>query len=330
LNGNELELIKIPIITPNSHFGYLFAWEYEKSINKLDLSTLKWASTIAALDILNTRSITNVELKYKNELLYDILKGKLNNKQTIINRGENMGMELDKGFSVVVFELKELISKKFKTKGLLNENIQKTYLESAKRVINEDIIMGDLGTYLIALYPNDKKDKEVIEDFAQKVLNVIDKEDRGAVTVGVGNFKEDIINLHESYSQAKRTINVASKLNKEDQIYFFEDLGVYKLLYKIDQEEKNSFLENSIIPLLKYDRAHNTELLKTLKAFFEENGNLTNVAKKIYIHYNTVHYRLKRIEKITGLSLDNPDDKLNLEIALKMLNFTDILGGENV
>ena len=330
LNGHELELIKIPIITPNSHFGYLFAWEYEKSINKLDLSTLKWASTIAALDILNTRSITNVELKYKNELLYDILKGKLNNKQTIINRGENMGMELDKGFSVVVFELKELISKKFKTKGLLNENIQKNYLESAKRVINEDIIMGDLGTYLIALYPNEEKDKEAIEDFSQKVLNVIDKEDRDAVTVGVGNFKEDIINLHESYSQAKRTINVASKLNKEDQIYFFEDLGVYKLLYKIDQEEKNSFLENSIIPLLKYDRAHNTELLKTLKAFFEENGNLTNVAKKIYIHYNTVHYRLKRIEKITGLSLDNPDDKLNLEIALKMLNFTDILGGENV
>ncbi len=329
LNGKELDLIKIPIITPNSHFGYLFAWEYGKSANKLDLSTLKWASTIAALDILNTRSLTNVELKYKNELIYDILKGKLNNKQTIVNRGQNMGMQLDKGFSVVVFELKDLINKKFTNKGLLNENLQKAYLESAKRIVDEDIIMGDLGTYLITLYPDQEKDKEAIEEFAQKVLNVIDKEDRELVTVGVGNHKNDIINLYESYSQAKRTINVASKLNKEDQVFFFDDLGVYKLLYKIDKEEKNSFLENSIIPLLKYDKAHNTELLKTLKAYFEENGNLTNVAKKIYIHYNTVHYRLKRIEKITGLSLENPDDKLNLEIALKMLNFTDILGGEN-
>jgi len=329
LNEKEMNLIKIPIITPNNHFGYLFAWEYDKNINKLDLSTLKWASTIAALDILNTRALTNVELKYKNELIYDILKGKLNNKQTIVNRGQNMGMELDNGFSVVVFELKELISKHFKNKGILNENLQKTYLESAKRLVDDDIIMGDLGTYLIALYPGEEKNKDEIEEFAQRVLNVIDKKDRDLVTIGVGNYKEDIINLYESYSQAKRTINVASKLDKEDQIYFFEDLGVYKLLYKIDTEEKNSFLENSIIPLLKYDRAHNTELLKTLKAFFEENGNLTNVAKKIYIHYNTVHYRLKRIEKITGLSLENPDDKLNLEIALKMLNFTDILGGEN-
>ncbi|MGM0445024.1 MAG: PucR family transcriptional regulator [Bacillota bacterium] len=328
LNDKKIKLIKIPIITPNSHFGYLFAWEYDKSINNLDISTLKWASTIAALDILNKRSITNVELKYKNELLYDILKGKLNNKQTIVNRGKNMSMNLDKGFSVVVFELKNLISKHFKNKGLLNENIQKTYLESAKRLINEDVIMGDLGTYLIALYPDNDKDN--INKFASKIINMIDSDDRNLVTVGVGKYKEDIISLNESYSQAKRTIVVASKLNNDKQIFFFEDLGVYKLLYRIDKEEKNSFLENSIIPLLKYDKAHNTELLKTLKAFFKENGNLTNVAKKIYIHYNTVHYRLKRIEKITGLSLENPDDKLNLEIALKMLNFTDILGGEDV
>lgn len=330
LTDKNVDLIKIPIITPNSHFGYLFAWEYEKTINKLDISTLKWASTIAALDILNKRSIANVELKYKNELLYDILKGKLNNKQTIINRGKNMGMDLDKQFYVVVFELKELISKHFKNKGLLNENIQKNYLESAKRIIDDDIIMGDLGTYLIALCPTEEKDKEAIKSFSDKVLNVIDQDDRDLVDVGVGNFQEDIINLNESYSQAKRAINVANKLKKDKQIYFFEELGVYKLLYKINTEEKNSFLENSIIPLLNYDKAHNTELLKTLRAFFEENGNLTNVAKKIYIHYNTVHYRLQRIEKITGLSLDNPDDKLNLEIALKMLNFSDILGGEHV
>ncbi|MFO7815080.1 MAG: PucR family transcriptional regulator ligand-binding domain-containing protein [Halanaerobiales bacterium] len=329
LSEKNIDLIKIPIITPNSHFGYLFAWEYGKSINKLDISTLKWASTIAALDILNKRSIANVELKYKNELLYDILKGKLNNKQTIVNRGENMGMDLDKGFYVVVFELKELISKHFKNKGLLNENIQKTYLESAKRIIDDDIIMGDLGTYLIALCPGEEENKDAVKKLADKVINVIDQNDRKLVNVGVGNFKEDIINLDESYSQAKRAINVANKLNKDSQVYFFEELGVYKLLYQIDKDEKNSFLENSIIPLLNYDKAHNTELLKTLRAFFEENGNLTNVAKKIYIHYNTVHYRLQRIEKITGLSLDNPDDKLNLEIALKMLNFTDILGGEN-
>ncbi|MCF8008721.1 MAG: PucR family transcriptional regulator ligand-binding domain-containing protein [Halanaerobiales bacterium] len=328
INNKEVNLIKIPIITPNSHFGFLFAWEFDNKINKLDLSTLKWASTIAALDILNKRSVSNVELKYKNELIYDILKGKLNNKQTIINRSKNMGMDLNNGFSVLVFELKELISKQFKDKGLLNENIQKTYLESAQRVINQEIIMGDLGTYLIALYP-EYEDKNEIIDFSKKILNVIDQNDRDLVTVGIGNYQEDIINLHESYSQAKRTINVAKKLNKSEQIFFFENLGVYKLLYKIDSDEKNNFLENTIIPLLKYDKAHNTELLKTLKAFFEENGNLTNVAKKIYIHYNTVHYRLTRIEKITGLSLDNPDDKLNLEIALKMLNFTDVIGAEN-
>ncbi|MBS3810294.1 MAG: PucR family transcriptional regulator ligand-binding domain-containing protein [Halanaerobiales bacterium] len=328
LNKREINLIKIPIITPNNHFGYLFSWEYKKMINKLDLSTLKWASTIAALDILNKRTITNVEFKYRNELLYDILKGKFNHKQTILTRGNNMGLDLDKGFSVIVFELKDLISDHFKKKGLLNENLQKTYLETAERVINDDIIMGDLGTYLIALYPEGREEKEDMNAFINKVMGIIEERNKDLVKIGIGNYQKDIINLHKSYSQAKRTIQVAKKLDKHNQIYFFGDLGVYKLLYQIDQKEKNSFLKKTIDPLLKYDRTHNTELLKTLKAYFKENGNLSNVAKKIYIHYNTVHYRLKRIEKITGLNLDNPEDKLNLEIALKMLNFT-ATKGEN-
>lgn len=329
-NNKKINLLKMPIITPDNHFGYLFVWEYDKKVNKLDLSTLKWASTIAALDILNKRSKENVELKYKNELLYDILKGKFNDKQTIINRGSNMGLKFDQGFSVLVFELKDLISKHFKDKGLLNENFQKTYLESAKRVLGQNIIMGDLGTYLIALYPGESQIREDIERFAEKILKVIDQNDRKLITVGVGNHQKDVTSLHESYSQAKRTIQVANKLNKDDRIHFFNNLGVYKLLYKIDENEKNIFLENSIVPLIKYDKAHNTELLKTLKAYFAENGNLTNVAKKVYIHYNTVHYRLKRIENITGLSLEDPDDKLNLEIALKMLNFTNLLGEGDV
>lgn len=327
-NNQRTNLFKMPIITPDNHFGYLFTWEYDKKINKLDLSALKWASTIAALDILNRRLRVDAEIKYKNELLYDILKENINDKQTIINRGSNMGLNLDQGFSVILFELKDLISKYFKDEDFLNEDLQKKYLQSAKKILDQNIIMGDLGTYLIALYPDKKQIQEDIKEFIEKILKMIDKSDRRLIKVGVGNYKEDIISLHESYCQAKRTIQVANRLNKKKQIYFFNELGVYKLLYKIDDNEKNSFLVNSIIPLLKYDKAHNTELLKTLKAYFAENGNLTKVAKKIYIHYNTVHYRLKRIENITGLSLDDPDDRLNLEIALKILNFTDLFSEE--
>ncbi len=61
-----------------------------------------------------------------------------------------------------------------------------------------------------------------------------------------------------------------------------------------------------------------TELVKTLKAYFEYNGNLTRMSEKLYTHYNTILYRINRINEITGMNLDDPNDRLNLEIALKI------------
>lgn len=83
-------------------------------------------------------------------------------------------------------------------------------------------------------------------------------------------------------------------------------------------EELEDFYATTLKPLVDYDNKKSTELVKTLEAYFMFNGNLTRMSEHLYTHYNTILYRINRINEITGMSLDDSNDRLNLEIALKI------------
>jgi purine catabolism regulator len=72
-------------------------------------------------------------------------------------------------------------------------------------------------------------------------------------------------------------------------------------------------------PLLEYDREHDSELVKTLRVFLEQNQNLARTAKALFIHYNTMRYRLERIREMLGEPLEQPQQRLSIEVALQLL-----------
>ncbi len=97
----------------------------------------------------------------------------------------------------------------------------------------------------------------------------------------------------------------------------WEYLKYYARIFLVDELEDfyNSTLKP---PLSDYDEKKSTELVRTLEAYFEYNGNLTRMSEQLYTHYNTILYRINRINEITDMNLDDPNDRLNLEIALKI------------
>lgn len=327
LEGKKVRQIVMPIKALNNVLGYLYTWEVLSGINKIDLSTLKWACTIAALNILNKSSISQVERRYKNEFLYDVLKGNIKEKDTLQQRAQMMGWSFDAGYHVILFDLKELINKHLKASQTMNQNLQKKLVDVINHSKNPRVVCGDLGTFVVVLYPlQDGKEDNVREDirkFVRRVISIFPEVDRSLIKIGVGEYVRDIMDVNQSYIQAKRTLNIINKIKPEDlNLYFYDELGIYKLFYDLKNTDVDLFLQETIYKLLRYDRQHNTDLIRTLEAYFEENGNLSNIAKKLYIHYNTALYRLQRIEKITGFSLSNAHDRLNLEVALRILQMS--------
>jgi purine catabolism regulator len=93
------------------------------------------------------------------------------------------------------------------------------------------------------------------------------------------------------------------------------------MLFQEINKDGVDFITSIVKPLIEYDEKKDSNLLETLEAYFNCNGNIKQVSQKMYIHYNTAIYRIDQIQKLLNVDLNNPDDRLNVEIALKLRNY---------
>ncbi|GFN23690.1 helix-turn-helix domain-containing protein [Thermanaeromonas sp. C210] len=86
---------------------------------------------------------------------------------------------------------------------------------------------------------------------------------------------------------------------------------------KVNQEDIRD-IKNILGPLLEYDKSKGSNLMETLVEYFRCGNNIKQMAKKLYIHYNTAIYRIELIQKLLNVDLNNPDDRFNIQLALKL------------
>ena len=142
--------------------------------------------------------------------------------------------------------------------------------------------------------------------------------DQEVEAIGIGR-PYPIHELPKSYREAKLASAAGHELfgSKPALIQYFGDLGLYRLLYAVeDKRELVSFYRESISKLVEYDRTYKNDLLKTLQVYFRHEGNLRETAEALYIHRHTLRYRLKRVEELTDLNLNRFEHRLTLLLGL--------------
>lgn len=101
-----------------------------------------------------------------------------------------------------------------------------------------------------------------------------------------------------------------------DSIVYFDEMGVWQLLYLIDDVQLlKDFSEKYLGPLVEHDQTHGTNYVETLELYLNENESIKAVSEKLFTHRNTVLYRLGAIKKLIGCSLETEDEKLRYQMA---------------
>jgi len=137
------------------------------------------------------------------------------------------------------------------------------------------------------------------------------------LAMGIGRAAEALMGLRDSYREARQAQMMARRLAEPNALYFGE-LNVYRLLFQLeDNPELGAFADEVLGKLIAYDRAQGTELVPTLSAYFTHKGNLSQTAEALFVHRNTLLYRMERIKEIGGLDLDNPETRFNIQLALR-------------
>ncbi|HTE87088.1 MAG TPA: helix-turn-helix domain-containing protein, partial [Dehalococcoidia bacterium] len=140
------------------------------------------------------------------------------------------------------------------------------------------------------------------------------------LTMAISGPCTDVSELPSAYAQARRTLAAARQFGREGQITTFEELGIYRLLFQVpNASELHGFVNQVLGTLVSYDRRHESDLVRTLAAYLRHHGRLQSAARDLVVHVNTVSYRLQRIREIAGLDLDNSEDRLTAQVALKIL-----------
>lgn len=161
-----------------------------------------------------------------------------------------------------------------------------------------------------------------VDTIARRIEEEIDRQMSGLVVhMGLGGHYDGIEKLKKSYAEAVLALKLA-KDNGGRTYVLYRNAGIYKFLNKLnDKKVMLDFYEETLSPLLTYDRENNTEFTDTLRVYLEEGENTAGTIQRLYIHRNTLQYRLRRIEEILQQSLKNSEEKINLQIAFKIRKF---------
>lgn len=165
---------------------------------------------------------------------------------------------------------------------------------------------------------------EEIENIAKTIYDTLTAEAMSNIFVAIGTDVKDLKNVSSSYKEAKMALEVGRIFEESNHIVNYKQLGIGRLIYQLPTPLCRMFI-NEVLHGLSMEQ-FDEETLTTVNKFFDNNLNVSETSRQLYIHRNTLVYRLDKLQKMTGLDLRNFDDAIVFKIMLmvsKYMNFKD-------
>ena len=179
-------------------------------------------------------------------------------------------------------------------------------------------VLIDMDRHSVVLL-KDMSEEDSVEDlmqYAQALQETLMGETAHQMTMGIGRSRHTIEELRESYMEARRAIEVGRIFKPEESIYVYSRLILERFLMELPQDI--SAFYHSLLFNRKNQRLFNEEMLYTIDMFFRKDLNLSDTARQLYIHRNTLVYRLDKVQKQTGLDLRSFEDAVTFKILMEL------------
>lgn len=160
---------------------------------------------------------------------------------------------------------------------------------------------------------------DTLENVANTVVDMMSTEAMTNVRVSYGTIVPELRDVSKSYKEAKMAMDVGKIFYEEKTVAAYSSLGIGRLIYQLPINLCKMFMEEIFGDNLPTELTDET--LNTLNKFFENNLNVSETARQLYVHRNTLVYRIERVQESTGLNLRNFDDALTFKIALMVANY---------
>lgn len=204
-----------------------------------------------------------------------------------------------------------------------------SYVETLKAALEswgKDYILPMDEDNIVVLLELDENEEqgESVDQLAQRIFDTLNDEEMPKVYIGIGLPAETLKETAKSYREASLALTVGSIFESESYIMRYDKLGLGRLIYQLPPTLCHMFLSEVFRPGA-YEALDNETLL-TIQKFFENNLNGSETSRQLFVHRNTLVYRLDKVQKITGLDLRNFDDAVLFKLAAMVRKYLEKQG----
>ena len=331
IQKDSMSISCIPIVVNDDLLAYLSLDVSQRNMEPEDYVIFENASSLISIELLKEQNFIAQEQKVRGQLLDDLLFRRYQDEKIVIRRGKYLGVDLAKENCVFIlgidsFEEHLGSSKRFSEPKIqkIKADIQHMLYDGIKQY-PRPVLLTESGTNTIGMLSiSSPDDINTGEKILSHVLEQLMKKYQPLTfSVGFGKCKTGISQIAESYKEAKQALK-SGRLIKHPvpgiHITHFEDLGCLCFLSELSSSQAmKDFCQEYLGNLLAYDVENDACLVDTLKTYFSCGSNLRKTADTLYVHKNTVIYRLGKIESLLGKSIHDCQTAFHLQLCLQLL-----------
>ncbi|WP_419888797.1 PucR family transcriptional regulator [Neobacillus niacini] len=330
LEGMEINCRILPVAAASYIYGYIIVWQTVSELTEFDFIILEQASTNIALERIKAKEIEEVKLKIRQDFFDDLLTGKITSSETLHTLSEMHGLHSNYMYYCIVIHIQseefekyeDMVARRVSLENKARKCVELIY-DYANKADGEVTCFYRNNRIIILIGQHENRPAVSVyeaKQYTNNLYNVLNKQiSNSTFLIGIGRQYETIRSLHKSFSEANESIRLMQKFENSGGVSHFEDHSIYHFLdSNIRDMELEEFFMKRLGKVYDHDQLHGTSYIITLENYFQNNLNISETAKAMFLHRNTLIYRIEKIKEILNSDLKNSEELLQIQLALKI------------
>ena len=329
LDGGEVRCLRVA--AGGADLARLVCLRLGQPVAEEDVHALERVAIVAALLITRQSAIGAVENKYQGDFLRDLLVRGVVEEAYVAEHAEAFGWSVDRPSVVVVAEIDPQPRQERPASREQKRAWQERFAAAWRQVthaLDPGVPTVDFSSEVVALLPvtdsgSGEPDTWAGRETVRRVVTGVAGDKGGgrrSFTVGVSRVAPSLADLPEAYAQARRAVEIGRRVHGPGSTTSFDELGLHRLIALIpDTAELRSFARDVLGPLAE-TTTEAANLRETLQVLLDTNFNVAEAARLQFFHYNTMRYRVSKLERLLGPLSSDPHLRLDVAVALRVLD----------
>ncbi|GAE37038.1 regulator of polyketide synthase expression [Halalkalibacter akibai JCM 9157] len=325
--GNEFTEFSIyPINTTNQQKGYIIIFGKTLATASPFTLAIEQAANVISFEFMKLHALEQHSRRLKNEFFADLVEGAIPSEEEIINRGKAYHLKKSLQYICITCKLDDASDfyhdthplQAEKEMSLRRDRIYEMVESMLTKQLENSIVFtkGDLFTILVGFdFYNEEKERIVLEALTELQTDLYHTID-SAMSFGISNYSENLKEIPTSYQEAVDALRAGYRENKRRFIKSYRIKELAEIYKTIPTQKLKEFYKSTLRDLAYPKDKEKEDLVQTLSVFLNNNCQIAETAKILFIHRNTVIYRIKKCEELLGLEIKGSDETLRLRTAL--------------